>query len=64
MCYKVKYIRTLLKICIVLEVPSIAEGLCGVIHDGTLLESWPVQMHHVYAITLQKPADRSIENQP
>lgn len=35
-----------------------------VFNDGTLLESWPVQMHHVYAITLQKPADHSRENQP
>ena len=31
-----------------------------VYYDGTLLESWPVQMNHVYAITLLEPADRSI----
>lgn len=29
-----------------------------VYYDGTLLESWPLQMHHVYAVTLETPAVR------
>ena len=33
-----------------------------VYHDGMIMESAPLQLHHVYAILLTEPADRSENN--
>ena len=36
----------------------------AVYYDGSIAESYPMQIHKVYAILLKEPADRTVNEQP